>query len=555
MDDKLGCMMNTILSQIWTILLGFLEGFVLILSPCILPVLPIVLATSLTGSKRRPLGITFGFVLCFTGVAFFSRHLVQILPIDFALVRWVAYGLLGGLGVIMMSPRLSHYWERGLSALQNSTRQLSMTRQDGFGSGLVLGALISLVWVPCAGPILAAVIVQTIAQTATWVSCLSLLAFAIGAALPMFWIAIYGKVLLNRFVWFKTKLPLIRQGLGLVLVLTVLGVVCSPYMSQRTIALSTKTANALQDGVLQPYSAPEIAGIHTWINAPEQSLSQLRGNVVLLDFWTYSCINCLRTIPHLNALYAQYHDKGLQIIGIHSPEFEFEKDPKQVSAAVKRYAIRYPIALDNAFVTWLAFHNHYWPAQYLLDQHGNVVYVHFGEGAEDILVNNIQYLLHVDQKATRLSSKKQRAIIHAITPETYLGFARSTPGLRPQAYAPNQTKTYTYPHLLAKNAWVLQGQWHVLSDHILSRAPGAAVQIHFSARSVYLVMGSETRSPLSVLLRFRHTRSGPLVWQKSLRVQDHRLYRSVELTQIQDGYLEIQAQSPGLALYTITFGG
>lgn len=547
--------MNTILSQIWTIFLGFLEGFILILSPCILPVLPIVLATSLTGSKRRPLGIMLGFVLCFTSVAFFSRYLVQILPIDFAIVRWVAYSLLCGLGVIMMSPRLSHYWERGLLGLQNGTHQLSMTRREGFGSGLVLGALISLIWVPCAGPILAAVIVQTVAQTVTWVSYFSLLAFALGAALPMFWIAIYGKALLNRFTLFKTKLPSIRQGLGLVLVLTVLGIVCSPYMGERTIALSTKTANALQDGVLQPYSAPEISGIHTWINAPEQSLSQLRGSVVLLDFWTYSCINCLLTISHLNALYAEYHDKVLQIIGIHSPEFEFEKDPKRVSAAVTRYAIRYPIALDNTFVTWLAFHNHYWPAQYLLDQHGNVVYIHFGEGAEDILENNIRYLLHLDQKVTQLPSKKQRAIIQAITPETYLGFARSRPGLRPQTYATNQTKTYTYSHLLAQNAWALQGQWQVFSDHILSHAPNAALQIHFSARNVYLVMGTETRSPLSVFLRYKHTRFGAVVWKKSLRVLDHRLYRGVELTQIQDGYLEIQAQSPGLSLYTITFGG
>lgn len=296
-------------ADVLSVLLGFLEGLALILSPCVLPILPIILAVSLTGSRLRPLGITLGFIGCFASLAFFSRQLITLSHIDLNQLHTVSYSVLFFLGLVMMSEWLTNAWERLLSMVQNSGINHHRFGQ-GIGSGLILGALIAIIWVPCAGPILAAVIVQTVMQQANWSSFLIVLAFSSGVALPMLLIAWYGQTILHHVAIIKTKLPWIRKILGGVIVISVLWMVWRDnYPGYNAIKTSAGVAHALEKGVLSPYAAPELSGITAWINSSDMQLQQLHGQVVLVDFWTYSCVNCLRTLPHLNALYARYHTK------------------------------------------------------------------------------------------------------------------------------------------------------------------------------------------------------------------------------------------------------
>ena len=527
--------------------LGFLEGLALILSPCVLPILPLLLAVSLTGHRYRPLGITLGFIVCFSCFAFFSRALVQATHIDLNLIHQGTYVLLFLLGVVMISSRLSLLWEQGLSRL-NLSALPAQNKGDGLLSGFVLGAMIALVWVPCAGPILAAVIVQTVMQKANFSSFLVLLAFSTGIGLPMMAIAVYGRAVLKKFSGVQRHLPRIRQGMGIVIILSVLAMLWRDYApNQNQVIAGIDSAPGLESALPMPYPAPALQSISAWINSPPLQLKDLHGQVVLIDFWTYSCINCIRTIPHLNALYAKYHQKGIEIIGVHAPEFVFEKDLNRVRQAVRQRHMLYPIALDNYFGTWLAFNNHYWPAQYLIDPLGNVVYEHFGEGADDILENNICHLLKMQTPVTKL------APVHAaekeISPETYLGYERAESSNRPHPYHQNQEAGYVFPAELSLNAWALQGSWRVLGDRIISTQAHDHFKMHFQGKHVYLVMGIENLKLIHLSVRFN---GKP---QPGLEVRDNSLYPVLNFEEVVDGYLDIEVSQPGLALYTVTFGG
>lgn len=530
-----------------SIVLGFLEGLALILSPCILPMLPIVMAVSLTSHKRRPLGVSTGFIVFFALVAFFSRQLVVYAHVDLNIVRTAAYLILFSLGIVMLSSRLTLHWEQSLRQLQQIT--LPACPDSGFWSGFLLGGVIAIVWVPCAGPILAAVIVQTVIQKATVLSFFILLAFSIGIAVPMLLIALYGQSMIHQFAFLKNKLVWIRKGLGFLIIGSVLWALGQGYsQNQFILNPSDKTANALKQGLFNPYLAPPISGITNWINSPPLTLAALRGHVVLLDFWTCSCINCLRTIPHLNALFAQYHVAGLDIIGVHAPEFAFENDASRVAKAVQRYQIHYPVALDNYFSTWTAFGNHYWPAQYLVDREGRVVYEHFGEGNEDILENNIRYLLHLKSNRTPSTHVEVRAQT-VISPEIYLGYERSSRSLRPVGYQPHHKISYQFPRELPLNHWALSGGWHILRDHVVATEANNRLKMHFKARQVHLVMGSEKKQPVTIHVLFN---GKP---HHSVTIAEHALYPLLTFDQVEDGEFEIEVLSSDLAIYTITFSG
>src|SRR5579862_5118600 len=373
--------------------LGFLEGFALIISPCILPILPIFLAGSLTGSKKRPFGIIIGFVLIFALFTFFSRKLLQYSGIDSNLIRDASFIILILLGVIMLSTYLTDKFGQLTRRLANTGSTFSVVNnpQGGLISGILFGGLIAIIWTPCAGPILAAVIVQTVIQKTNLLSFLTLVAFGIGAATPMLLIALFGRKIMEKLGSLKRHTTLYRKILGIIIILSV------GYMIYLEGGISTAHADeinntlplSLQNGLATPYIAPSIDGIDAWINSEPLQINDLRGKVVLIDFWTYSCINCMRTLPYLNDWYRKYHDKGLVIIGVHTPEFDFEKNLDNVKNAVLQDGIKYPVALDSHFVTWQKYNNQYWPAHYLIDKKGYVVYTHFGEGEYDITENNI----------------------------------------------------------------------------------------------------------------------------------------------------------------------
>ncbi|TAL63850.1 MAG: thioredoxin family protein, partial [Legionella sp.] len=357
-----------------------------------------------------------------------------------------------------------------------------------------------------------------------------------------------------NFAFFKKHALKIRKALGLIIILNLLYMISIeqglfPYATVKKSAI--RTATYLEKGLWRPYPAPEIAGIATWLNSPPLRLQELKGKVVLIDFWTYSCINCLRTLPYLKEWYKQYHAKGLEIIGVHSPEFDFEKKAENVQAAIKRYDIPYPVALDNSFVTWRLFSNHYWPAHYLINPQGLVVYEHFGEGDYDVMENNIRFLLGIDQTQTKPNLKMVNDMADyfaQLSPETYLGYVRADSVLSPYLIRDKMAK-YEYPKELKPNAWALKGEWLVASDKIRAAKANAALQMHFQAGKVYAVMGNATDKPIVV-----HVLLNGKAFKKPIKVDKYSLYEVLALPEASAGILQIISQAPGLEIYTLTFG-
>jgi cytochrome c biogenesis protein CcdA/thiol-disulfide isomerase/thioredoxin len=539
--------------------LAFIEGFALILSPCVLPILPIILAGSLTGSKKRPLGIIIGFILTFAVFSYFAHTLVHYLGIDLTVVRHGAYILLLLFGITLLSTHLTEWFNHWASKITSIGPSALGQKSKGFLSGLFLGSLVSILWTPCAGPILAAVIVQIVIQQETIMSFLILLAFALGAAIPMLISAFYSVQIRDGFLFFKAHALLFRKTLGVIILLNVAYMVAqeSGYGSLVTVSdQGIRTSNYLRDGLWRPYPAPEISGINTWINSPPLVLSQLKGKVVLVDFWTYSCINCIRTLPYLNYWYQQYHHKGLVIIGIHAPEFDFEKNATNVTNAVHQYALKYPIALDNQFSTWRNFSNHYWPAHYLINKQGKVVYEHIGEGKYDSTENNIRFLLGEDYtaKTAQLGAEHHS---YLLTPETYLGYERAQSNAN-QTLVHDTLSNYSYPRKLDLNQWALQGAFISEADKIRSSQSDATLAIHFQAKNVYIVMGTHSKKANTVIVRLNPTSTTQALGKEApystITVSNYSLYHVLSLPKKNQGILQITATEPGLEIYTVTFG-
>ncbi|MBV9575994.1 MAG: cytochrome c biogenesis protein DipZ, partial [Gammaproteobacteria bacterium] len=517
--------------------LAFLEGLALIISPCILPILPIILSGSLTGNKSRPFGIILGFIITFTVVTLFAHALIQTTAISQNTLREWSFGILLLLGLIMISPCLAdkfNLWAQRLSQV-GSSWQFANQIQSGFLGGLIFGSFVGIIWTPCAGPIFAAVIVQVVIQQTTYSSFLIVLAFALGAGVPMFLIAILGRQLILRLHFVQKNSIHLRQLLGFILIATIIYLTFFPSLDNSVSTISTQLektlaqtkAAALINGLVHPYPAPAIDGIETWINSTPLNSNQLKDKVVLIDFWTYSCINCLRTLPYLRDWYAKYHDKGLEIIGVHSPEFQFEHDLNNVKRAVTEYGITYPVALDNQFITWRNFNNQYWPAHYLIN-HGEVVYTHFGEGEYDVTENNIRYLLGLNMSINH--AEEYTSIPQ--TPETYLGYRRAENFSSPEVIKYGAVGNYTFPKTLALNKWALDGAWTILGEKIISAAPQAAIRLHFNAKKVYIVMGTSTEPVnISILLNGKPIaeNKGKDVLNASIKVINYQLYSIVAM--------------------------
>ncbi len=549
-------------SDMVSIGLALIEGFALIISPCILPILPIMLAGSLTGSKKRPFGIITGFVLIFAIFTYFSRKFVQYAGIDTNLIRHLSYAILLILAIIMLIPYLTEKFSFYTRRLTSTGENLAsaMNSQGGFFGGFLFGGLTAIIWTPCAGPILAAVIVQTVIQQTNSMSFFILLSFGVGAALPMLLIALFGRTLMTKLSYVKSHTALFRKILGAFIILSIAYMIYfegGVGQTHAEVIPNSTTAMTLQKGLTNPYPAPEIEGIDGWINSPPLQLSALKGSVVLIDFWTYSCINCVRTIPYLNNWYNKYHDKGLIIIGIHTPEFDFEKDINNVQNAVKKEGIQYPVALDSHFVTWQNFNNRFWPAHYLIDKKGDVVYTHFGEGDYDVTENNIRYLLNIQGAATELSLK-ENAIAEDETEETYLGYDRALHFSSLEAVKKDKPFQYSFPKTLHANAWALQGIWTIMPDKVISSEKNAAVEIQFHARKVYVVMGNSTNKKIYANLLLNGdpiiTLKGKDVVNSKIVVDKHNLYETVVLNKSESGVLQINSSAPGLEIYTFTFG-
>ncbi len=540
--------------------LAFLEGLALIASPCILPVLPLVLSTSVEGGRRKPYGIILGFIISFSVFALGSSELVKHLGIDLDYIKQGSLIILAIFGVVLLSTTLSEKLSQLTQKFANKGQQLSSGTSGGFFSGILIGCLIGLVWTPCAGPILAAALVQIIRQESTINSLLLLIAFSLGAGIPMLIIALTGRELLNKMRFFVLHANAVRRILGILILLSV-AYIATGQDIQTTFShdkASTKTDSTLLINALPtPYAAPNFVGIEAWINSPPLKMQEFKGKVVLIDFWTYSCINCIRTLPYIIDWDQKYRSKGLVIIGVHSPEFEFEKKLDNVKAAVSKFNIQYPVALDNTLSTWQNFHNLYWPAHYLIDKEGRVVYTHFGEGEYNITEQNIRYLLAVkdnNQPTTEIPSWS----LSRQTPETYLGYLRQENFGNNESVDKDTKHHYVYPASLSRDQWGLEGDWKVEGERIVSQSANVSLRIHFNAKKVFLVMGTESNTPIELTLLLNGKPIGDSAGLDAVNghveVNQHRLYELVNQSTAENGLLEIQVNQPGLEAYAFTFG-
>lgn len=542
--------------------LAFLEGLALIVSPCILPVLPLVLAGSVSGGRRRPYGIIVGFVVAFSLFALLARKLVALLGIELDVVKNASLVLLALFGLILLSPWLSRRFSALTQRLADFGNRLAGTGGEGMLSGVLIGSLIGLVWTPCAGPILAAVLVEVIRQRTDFAGDLIIFSFAIGAGVPMLIIALLGRKIMDKLGFFARHAEAVRMTFGLIILMSVAylasGVdIEALFMKNRPAQQAAQGQLVLQEGLRTPYPAPDFSGIEAWLNSPPLSMMGLRGKVVLIDFWTYSCINCVRTLPYLTDWDRKYRDKGLVIVGVHSPEFEFEKKFDNVKAAIAQYGIQYPVALDNQLDTWSNFANRYWPAHYLINRDGKVVYTHFGEGEYDVAENNIRYLLGLQGQGEPVQAEAPTFVLGQ-TPETYLGYARADSYGGRERVAHDAEIHYSFPLFLPADEWALSGKWRVEGQRIIAGEKGAALRLNFKARKVFLVLGTPAGKTVHVTIKLNGEAVGGNAGKDApdgrAAITRNTLYELIDQKTPKNSLLEIKADEPGLEAYAFTFG-
>ncbi len=545
------------------VLFAFVAGAGTALSPCVLPVLPALLSAGATGGRRRPLGIVLGLAVTFTITIAGLAEVVDGVGLGDGTLRSLAVVVLLGFGLLLLAPALADRVEAALSPL---LRLGPRSRGDGFVSGLGVGAALGFVYAPCAGPILAAVISVSAASGNTIAIAV---AYAAGSAAALFVLCLGGRRLLTR-----VRGPHVQRVMGAVMVATALAVlVDADVRFQTAIAdelpavLVNPTGSLERSGAVERRltglrgparfagkeaglpelgAAPEFEGVTRWLNSPPLSLADLRGKVVLVDFWTYTCINCLRTLPYLRAWDERYRDRGLVIVGVHTPEFAFEKDTGNVRDAVARNRLRYPVAQDNDYATWNAWGNRYWPAKYLIDAGGQVRYTHFGEGDYDVTERAIRGLL-AESGGDALGDRAGRQpgeVPERATPETYLGAARAERWLRPP-----QPGVHAYPGAdgaLPPDTFALGGTWKVDAE-AAEAVRGATIKAHVTGKSVYLVLGSRAGRPRDVTVRLD---GEPY---RSVTVRRQRLYTLVSLPRTEEHELTLELE-PGVAGFAFTFG-
>ncbi len=573
-------------------LLAFVGGVLTILSPCILPVLPFVFARADQPFRRSGLPLLVGMALTFSAVAIaaaFGGHWIVRLNQG---GRYVAMLVFLVLGVSLLFPSFAEALTRPLVSA-GSKLQGGPSVENGTGKSFVLGISTGLLWAPCAGPILGLILTGAAIQGPGARSSFLLLSFALGAATSL-GIALFTG---NRvFSALKRSLSFevwIRRGLGIAVIMGVVAIGLGWDTSLLTKFSFVNTAKAEEHlidrlrlekpaSVLAASAAdnqqalpdegpfPDLSGAVAWLNSPPLGSKALKGKVVLIDFWTYSCINCLRALPYVEGWAAKYKDAGLVVIGVHTPEFAFEKERSNVEKAVHDLKVSYPVAIDSDYRIWKAFNNEYWPAHYFIDGKGRIRHHHFGEGDYDESEHVIRGLLK--ENGAQLAASEAVSVSGAgaeaapdtanrRSPETYVGYHRAEHFASTEKIAQDSKRAYTPQPRLSLNQWALSGSWKVGEESaVLQTAPGKII-FRFHARDLHLVLGTTKNGrPVRFTVKLDGTAPGDdhgadVDNNGSGIVTDHRLYQLIrQKGPVEDRTFEIEFLDPGVQAFAFTFG-
>ncbi|MDX9670879.1 MULTISPECIES: cytochrome c biogenesis protein DipZ [unclassified Pseudomonas] len=601
----------------WLLVLAYLGGVLTIVSPCILPVLPFVFARTGQPFIKSGLPLLAGMVLTFALVATLAAvgggWVVQVNQYG----RWLALLFVALFGLTLLLPRLAERLTRPLvSAGSRLSEAAGQDNRPRPGASFLIGVATGLLWAPCAGPILGLILTGAALQGASIATTLLLLAYAAGAATSL-----AAALLLGGKVFALMKRSIgtgewIRRGLGAAMLVGVAAIALG--LDTGLLArLSTASTGGIEQALVGKLSGKSAAGNGTmmaqipaaddtangsmkatgsamkiadkapgtlpvegqlpplngavqWLNSPPLDAQALKGKVVLVDFWTYSCINCLRTLPYVKAWAEKYRDQGLVVIGVHAPEFAFERDVGNVTKAMKELGINYPVAIDNDYRIWRAFNNEYWPAHYFADAQGRIRYHHFGEGDYAESERVIQQLLReagAKTVADGLINADAQGVQQApdmnqvLSPETYVGYQRAEHFVPETSLVPDKVATYNPPANLTLNDWSLGGQWAVGAERATASAPASRIVYRFHARDLHLVLGPGADGKP---VRFKVSIDGQapgdahgvdVAPDGSGRVTEQRLYQLVRQTDaVKDRTFSIEFLDPGVSAYAFTFG-
>lgn len=389
-------------------------------SPCILPMLPLLLGASAVRkhegpgfARHRPLFIVLGFVLSFASTALLFGASTQVLGLSHNALRSAGIAVLLTSGLLLLWPQLLERTMAPFAGLSDTAHSLGNRAGAGYWGGLLLGMSMGLLWMPCAGPVLASVLALIATEQHTDQAASLLLAYSVGAGLPMLAIAYGGQAVTARVRGLARHAGLIRQFFGAMVIATAaamywqVDVTAVAWLTRILSFNSSRTTEVVGVGADAQVQAPEFVALDHWLNSAPLTMAGLRGKVVLIDFWTFGCVNCVNTLPHVKEWYRRYKDQGLVVVGVHTPEFAFERESSNVQNAVLRHGISYPVAQDNRYATWTAWRNQYWPAVYLVDRDGHVVFSHTGEGGYARIEEKIRETLQLPQAAIAGTVKNQ----------------------------------------------------------------------------------------------------------------------------------------------------
>jgi len=597
------------MGMIELVVVGVVAGFLAGISPCILPVLPVVLfagaaprTSARTASRAdaetparvlartalpsdtppsdtppsdgprprslaRPLTVIAGLVLSFSLLVLIGSEVLSLLHLPQDSLRDAGIVVLIVVGLGYLIPPLGALLERPFA-------RVGARRPSDRAGGFVLGLALGVLYVPCAGPILAAITVVGATHRVGLTSVILTAAFAVGTAVPLLAVGVAGGQLSERVAALRRRAPRIRQAGGVVLVAIAVAIAFNAFAGlQRDVpgystALqgSGKIRNQLNALTGEPHTtlskcnstattlvncgpAPNFKGITQWLNTAggkPLTIASLRGKVVLVDFWTYSCINCQRTLPHVEAWYSTYAKDGFVVVGVHTPEFAFEHVVSNVRDQAAALGVRYPVAIDDDYATWNAYSNQYWPADYLIDAQGNVRHVHFGEGdypTTESLIRQLLTAAHPGLSLPRATDIPDLTPGGEMSPETYVGYQRLQYLVPSNQGVPGAATAYHFPATLPLGGMGLSGTW---TDNAQEATAGSNAQLElgFLAQDVYLVLGGH--GTLDVSVNGRQVRTIDVSGVP-------RLYTLYQAGSQASGTLLLRA-SPGVQAFDFTFG-